>query len=105
MPEYIRDVGRHAGKVRFRFETDEEREVLDQAYDYYMSAKIFFIDCLGYNITSKGSSGRFNSIRKGVLKRGNRTFPCTISLKDWEKIQECAKLTQKGIRYDHSQRS
>jgi len=89
--------GVNTGKERFVFETDDERDTLEDARNYFQSAHLFFNRGLSYNTSSKTSSGSFNKIKKGKDSRGKIK---TISLEDWERIQYYAVLYYNGERYN-----
>lgn len=97
MPEYTPLKGKYAGQKRFRITEQSEREILEDARTHHGGARPLLTDGLGYQITGRSHSQRFNYIKNGEIRRKQRKTPYTISLQDWEKIKHYAELSRKGI--------
>ena len=81
-------------KERFFFEDDTEREVLEEARNFFGDAYTLFTKGLNrvIRITKKRySPQRFNQIKVGRL---------SISVDEWEKIQEYSSRYKNGEKYD-----
>jgi hypothetical protein len=79
-------------KERFVIEEDMEREVLEDARDYFGSARLLLNEGLGYRLTSEHSStGFFHRIKRGKFG---------ISVENWNKIKQYAERYNNGERYN-----
>lgn len=84
------------GKTRFVFETEDEREILEEARNYFGSRRLLLNEGLGYHCEESAPT-YFHRIKSGKDRRGYRT---SISVENWEKIQEYASRFRKGERYE-----
>ena len=83
-------------KQRFVIETEEEREVLENARDYFGSSRLLLNEGCDYRFSTKTCPGFFNRIKNETPKQ---RIP-RISVENWKRIEEYASRFNKKERYD-----
>jgi len=85
------------GKERLIFETEEEREVLEKARNYFGEASTLLNKGLDYKFSTKSAPSHFCKIKNGKSSNGSIV---SISIENWRRTKEYASRLDREERYD-----
>jgi hypothetical protein len=88
--------GRYTGE-KFCFETDEERELLENARNYFASAYLLFTVGIGRDVYRRAASATFHTIKRNLPRRSRYVSP-----EQFELIKTYAGLYRRGEMYDEA---
>lgn len=88
--------GRYTGE-KFCFETDEERDLLGRARNYFGSAYMLFTTGLGRDVYRRAAAATFHTIKHNLPGRSRYVTPDQFEL-----IKVYAGLYRKGEMYDEA---
>ena len=88
-------------RERFIFQTKRERKLLEQARDYFHSARLLLTEGLGYTV--RVNPAHYYQIKNGKSttsrKDGNKGVS-SISIENFRRIEEYASRHERGEEYD-----
>ena len=93
----IKLIGRGKTRKRFVFETEDERDILEDARNYFQSSTLLFNEGLGYNFLRGGANSLFYYIKRG--RQSNRGI-ASVSIENWRRTKVYAYRKRRGENYD-----
>lgn len=75
--------GKHKGKERLCFETEDERQILEWARDYFGSARLLLTAGLGRQSSRNSATGSFCNIKRGTSYRSDNV---SVSFEEFKLI-------------------
>ncbi len=85
-------------RERFVFETNDEKETLEKARNYFGESSTLLNKGLDYKISTKSAGSRFSRLKRGKNKKTGRVS--SISIENWRRAQEYALRYDKKERYE-----
>ena len=79
-------------KPRFLLETQEEKNKLHKAREFFGTSYLLLKNGLNRDIMKRSASGIYNNIKTG---RAGDSF-CTISIEDWKLIEKYSNFYENG---------
>ena len=91
--------GKHRGKKRLCFETEDEGQVLEWARDYFASARLLLTAGLDRQSSRNSAAGSFCNIKRGTSYRNDNV---SVSFEEFKLISIYAMRHIDGESYDEA---